>query len=105
MREGCSLGSLKLSKLITLLRLWCRLLTLNLLHVGHRLLHGLQHLSLHHQDLLKCWWWRWVVGSIIGIVLIGVAVVSVCHMVIMKRFETKMEIKNSQLYALRYNDD
>jgi hypothetical protein len=31
--------------------------------------------------------------------------VSVGHLMIMKRFETEIEIKDSQLYALRYNDD
>ena len=85
-------------------------MSLSLLHVGHSLLHGLQHLSLHYQNLLKCWWWRRV-GSIVGIVLIGVVIVvvvtvaSVCHLVIGKRFEAEIEIKDSQLYASRYNDD
>jgi hypothetical protein len=32
-------------------------------------------------------------------------VASVSHLVIGKRFETEIEIKDSQLYALRYNDD
>jgi hypothetical protein len=32
-------------------------------------------------------------------------VVSVGHMMIVKRFETKIEINDSQLYASRYNDD
>jgi hypothetical protein len=67
-------------------------------------LHGLQHLSLHYQNLLKCWWWRWV-GSIIFIVLICGTVASVRHLVIMERFEKEIKIKNSQLYASRYNDD
>jgi hypothetical protein len=51
--------------------------------------------------------WRWIVGSTVTIVLIGVvvAVVSVSHLVIGKRFETEIEIKDSQLYALGYNDD
>jgi hypothetical protein len=80
---------------------------LSLLHVGHSLLHGLQHLSLHYQNLLKCWGWRQIVGSTVDIVLIGVVVVvvSVSHLVIGKRFETEIEIKDSQLYASRYNDD
>jgi hypothetical protein len=58
-------------------------------------------MSLHHQDLLKGWWWR----QIVGIVLINVVVVSVHNLVIMEIFETKVEIKDSQLYASRYNDD
>jgi hypothetical protein len=57
--------------------------------------------------LLKYWGWRWIVGSTVDIVLIGivVAVASVSHLVIGKRFETEIEIKDSQLYASRYNDD
>jgi hypothetical protein len=57
--------------------------------------------------LLKCWGWRQIVGSIVDIVLIGVvvAVVSVSHLVIGKRSETEIEIKDFQLYASRYNDD
>jgi hypothetical protein len=82
---------------------------LSLLHVGHSLLHGLQHLSLHYQNLLKCWGWRRIVGSTVDIVLIGVVVVvavaSVSHLVIGKRFEIEIEIKDSQLYASMYNDD
>jgi hypothetical protein len=48
--------------------------TLSLRLVGHRLLHGLQHLSLHYHDFLQSWrWWR--VGSIILIVVgVGIAV-------------------------------
>jgi hypothetical protein len=51
--------------------------------------------------------WRRIVGSTVEIVLIGVvvAVVGVSRLVIGKRFETKIEIKDSQLYASRYNDD
>jgi hypothetical protein len=51
--------------------------------------------------------WRRIVGSTVEIVLIGVVVVvvSVSRLVIGKRFETKIEIKDSQLYASRYNDD
>jgi hypothetical protein len=62
---------------------------------------------LHYQNLLKCWGWRRIVGNTVDIVLIGVvlAVVSVSHLVIGKRFETEIEIKNSQLYASGYNDD
>jgi H+/Cl- antiporter ClcA len=65
------------------------LLTLSLLHVCHSLLHSLQHLSLHNQYLLHCWWWRpvGVVVIVIVIVLIGTTVVSVGHLMIVKRFE------------------
>jgi hypothetical protein len=74
------------------------------LHVGHSLLHGLQHLSLHYQHLLKCWWWRQVVGIVVVVVvLVGTTVVSVGHLMIVKRFE--IEIQDSQLYASRYTDD
>jgi hypothetical protein len=55
--------------------------------------------------LLQCWWWRQV--GIVVIVLIGDMVASVGHLMIVKRFETEVEIeiKDSQLYASRYNDD
>jgi hypothetical protein len=62
---------------------------LSVLHVSHSLLHSLQHLSLHNQDLLKRW--RWV-GSIVVIVFIHGMVVSVGHLMIMKRFEIEIEI-------------
>jgi hypothetical protein len=76
---------------------------LSLLHVGHSLLHSLQHLSLHYQNLLKCWWWR----RVVVVVLVGTTVASVGHQMIVKRFETKIdiEIRDSQLYASRYTDD
>jgi hypothetical protein len=80
------------SEFITLLRLWCRLMSWGLLHVGHSLLHGLQHLSLHYQYLLKCWWWRWV--GIVVIVLIGNMVVSVDHLIVVRRFEIEIEIRD-----------
>jgi hypothetical protein len=62
---------------------------------------------LHYENLLKYWGWRQIIGSTVDIVLIGgvVAVASVSHLVIGKRFETEIEIKYSQLYASRYNDD
>jgi hypothetical protein len=53
--------------------------------------------------LLQCWWWRR--AGIIVVVLIGATVASVGHLMIVKRFETEIEIKGSQLYASRYNDD
>jgi hypothetical protein len=68
------------------------------------LLHGLQHLSLHYQDLLKCWWRRRI-GNIVVIVPICGMIASVCHLVIMKSFEREIEIKDAQLYVSRYNDD
>jgi hypothetical protein len=88
------------------LGLWRWLMPLSLLHVGQSLLHGLQHLGLHYQNLLKYWWWSWV-GVVVVIVLVGTTVVSVGHLVIEKRFETEidMTIRDSQLYASRYTDD
>jgi hypothetical protein len=57
--------------------------------------------------LLKCGWWRWVVGIVVVVVLVGTTVASVGHLIIMKRFEIelKIEIQDSQLYASRYTDD
>jgi hypothetical protein len=58
--------------------------------------------------LLKCWWWRWVVGIVVVVVvLVGSMVASVGHLMIVKRFEIelKIEIQDSQLYASRYTDD
>jgi hypothetical protein len=95
MREGWWFGPLKLSKLVTRMGLWRRLMPLSLLHVGHNLLHGLQHLSLQYQNLLKCWWWRWadIVAVAIVVVLVGTMVVSVGHLMIVKRFETEIDIE------------
>jgi hypothetical protein len=86
MREGWWFGPLKLSKLVTRLGLWRWLISLSFLHVGHSLLHGLQHLSLHYQNLLKCWWWRWV-GVVVVVVLVSTTIVSVGHLMVVKRFE------------------
>jgi hypothetical protein len=104
-RECRKFGPLEFSKLVTLLGMWCWLLSLCLLHIRHSLLHGLQHLSLHLQHLLQYWWWRRV--GIVVIVLLSGTVASVGHLMIVKRFEIEMEIeiKDSQLYASRYNDD
>jgi hypothetical protein len=103
-RECWRLGPLEFSKFVTLLRLWYWLVSLSLLRVGHSLLHGLQHLSLHYQNLLKCWWWRRV-GNIVALICGTVA--SVSHLMIGTRFETKIdiEIRYSQLYASSYTDD
>jgi hypothetical protein len=76
---------------------------LSLLHVGHSLLHGLQHLGLHYQNLLKCWWWRRVGIVVVVVVLIGTTVVSVGHLMIVKRVEDRDT--RFPLYASRYNDD
>ena len=62
----------------------------------------LQHLSLNNQYLLQCWWWRRV-DVVVFAVLISDTVVSVGHLMIVKRFD--IEIQDSQLYASRYNDD
>jgi hypothetical protein len=57
--------------------------------------------------LLQCWWWWQVV--IVVVVLLSGTVASVGHLMIVKRFETEIEIEieinDSQLYASRYNDD
>jgi hypothetical protein len=76
---------LEFPKFVTLLRLWCWLMPLMLLHVNHSLLHGLQHLSLHYQNLLKCWWWRRVGIVVVIVVLVGSTVASVGHLTIVKR--------------------
>jgi hypothetical protein len=62
-------------------------------------------LSLHYQNLLNSWWWRW--ASIVVDVLVGTTVASVGHLVIEKRFETEIDmvIRDPQLYASRYTDD
>jgi hypothetical protein len=51
-----------------------------------------------------CWWWRRV-GIVV--VVVGTTVASVGHLMIVKRFEIeeKIEIRDSQLYASRYNND
>jgi hypothetical protein len=66
---------------------------LGLLHVGHSLLHGLQHLSLHYQELLKCWWWRRV--GVVVVVLVGTTVASVGHLMIVKRFEIEVKDRDT----------
>jgi hypothetical protein len=50
---------------------------LSILHVDHGLLHGLKHLSLHHQNLLQGRWW---VGKVVvlNIVVLGVDVAVPC---------------------------
>jgi hypothetical protein len=95
MREGLWFGPLKLSKFVTGLGLWRWLMSLRLLHVGHSLLHGLQHLSLHYQNLLKCWWWRWVVVVVV-VVLVGTTVASVGHLMIVKSFEIEVKDRDTR---------
>jgi hypothetical protein len=109
-RECWRLRPLELSKPVMQLELWCLQLTLRFLLVCHSLLHGLQHLGLHDEHLLQCWRWRRVgivvvVIIIVVVVLVGTTVASVGHPMIVKRFEIGTEIKDSQLYAARYNDD
>jgi hypothetical protein len=95
-RECQRFCPLKLSKFVTWLLLWCWLILWCLLYVCHSLLHSLQHLSLHNQYLLQCWWWRWV-GIVVAVVLISDTVAIVGHLMIVKRFE--IEIQDSQLYT------
>jgi hypothetical protein len=68
MRESWRLGPLEFSKLVSLLRLQCLLILLyvshGLLHVDHGLLQGLEHMSLHHQNLLQGRLRQWV-GSVV----------------------------------------
>jgi hypothetical protein len=93
-RECWGLSPLEFPKFVTLLRLWCWLMPLGLLHVSHSLLHGLQHLSFHYQHLLKCWWWRRVVGIVVVVVLVVVTTVaSVGHLIIVKRFEIELKVE------------
>jgi hypothetical protein len=65
-----------------------------LLHVGHSLLQGLQHLRLNYQNLLKSWWWRWV-GIVVVVVLLGTTVVSVGHLMIVKSCEIEVKDKDT----------
>jgi hypothetical protein len=68
---------------------------LSLLHVGHSLLHGLQHLSLHDQNLLKYWWWRWV-GIAVVVILVGTMVASVGHLMIVKGCEIEVKDRDTR---------
>jgi hypothetical protein len=43
-------------------------------HIDHYLLHGLEHLSLHCQNLFKCRW-GWCVSSIVVPTIVVVVVV------------------------------
>jgi hypothetical protein len=99
-RECWRLCPLKFSKLVTRLGLWHWLMPLSLLHVGHSLLHGLQHLSLHYQKLLKCWWWRQVGIVVVVVVLIDTTVVSVGHLMIVKRFEIEVKERDTRFPSI-----
>jgi hypothetical protein len=70
LRESRRLGPLKVSKSISWRRWWR--LVLNIMHVDH----GLEHLSLHHQDMLQG---RWRFDSIV-VLGVGVAVPCVGHL-------------------------
>jgi hypothetical protein len=82
-RESWRLGPLEFSKLVSLLRPWCLLVLLHisqgLLHVDHALLHSLEHLSLHHQNMLQGWWGWWA-GSVVvlSIIVLSVGVAAPC---------------------------
>jgi hypothetical protein len=80
--------------LVLMLGLWRWLMPLSLLHVGHNMLHGLQYLSLHYQNLLKCWWWRRV-GIVVVVVLVGTMVVSVGHLMIVKSCEIEVKDRDT----------
>jgi hypothetical protein len=55
---------------------------------------------LHYQNLLKCWGWRRIVGSII--VFICGTVVSVSHLMIRKRFETEIDKEKIEVMIPNY---
>jgi hypothetical protein len=97
-RECRRFGPLKLSKFVTGLGLWRWLMPLSLLYVGHCLLHGLQYLSLHYQNLLKCWRWRQVciIIVVVVVVLISTMVASVGHLMIVKGFEIEVKDRDTR---------
>jgi hypothetical protein len=78
-RESRQLGALKVSMSIP--RRWWQCLGLNILHGDHGLLHGLKHLSLHHQNLLQGWWWVGnvlVLSIVVHSIVLGVGVEGPC---------------------------
>jgi hypothetical protein len=81
---------------VTLWELWRLLLSLHLLLVHHSLLHCLQHLSLHNQYLLQCWWCKRVGIVVVVVVLVGTAVPSVGHLTIVKRFEIEEKDRDTR---------
>jgi hypothetical protein len=94
-RKCWRLAPLKLSKLVSRLGLWRWLMPLSLLHVGHGLLHGLQHLSLHYENLLMCWWWKRV-GFVVLVILIGTTVASVGYLMIVKSCEIEVKDRDTR---------
>jgi hypothetical protein len=80
--------------LVSRMGLWRWLMPLSLLHVGCSLLHGLQHLSLHYENLLSCRWWRRV--GIVVVVLIGTTVASVGHLMIVKSCEIEVKDRDTR---------
>jgi hypothetical protein len=47
-----------------------------MLHIDHGLLHGLEHLCLHSQHMLKSWWKGWrQVGVLVAVLPIAFSVV------------------------------
>jgi hypothetical protein len=50
------------------------------LHIDHGLLHGLEHLSLHYQNLLQRWWWVSSIAVLTVVVVVGVMVSCVGHL-------------------------
>jgi hypothetical protein len=71
---------------------------LSLLHIGHSLLRGLQYLSLHYQNLLKCCWWRHlgIVVVVVVVVLVGTTVASVGHLMIVKSCEIEVKDRDTR---------
>jgi hypothetical protein len=49
---------------------------------------------LHYENLLKCWWWRWV--GVVVVVLIGTTVASVGHPIIVKGFEIEVKDRDTR---------
>jgi hypothetical protein len=63
------------------MRLQCLLVTLPLMHIGHRLLHNLKHLGLHQQDLLQSRW-GWQISNIVVLVVgAGMLIPCVNHLI------------------------
>jgi hypothetical protein len=71
---------------------------LSLLHVSRSLLRGLQHMSLHYQNLLKCWWWRRV--GIVVVVLVGTTVVSVGHLMIVNSCDIEVKDRDTRFSTI-----
>jgi hypothetical protein len=50
--------------------------------------------------LLQCWWWRWVGIVVVVVVLVGTTVVSVHHLMIVKRLETEVKDIDTRFPAI-----